>query len=50
MNIQSEFDSFLEDCARCPECVTNDEFAVCSDHSDEWNQVYKHHWEIINAK
>lgn len=31
----------------CPECVVNDEFAVCQDHSEEWNQVYKHHWEYL---
>ncbi len=48
--VSKEFEAFIEDCARCPECVINDEFAVCSDHSDEWNQVYKHHWEYLQLQ
>jgi len=45
-SVQKEFDDFLTDCANCPECNLQIEY-FCPDHSCDWNQWAKNHYEIL---
>lgn len=47
LSMETEFDNFLKDVARCTECTMDVDYACCPEHSDEWNQVYKQYWELL---